>query len=258
MAGKPPFGLVLRLWLAVMLVAVGAAAVIAEVGAKHLRDRQEALRHDRFLHTARDLRIPLEGAVALGLPLEQAPRVQDMLEREQAVAGTLSIEVFDPQGRILFGTDRSFLGDLVADRWMDAAHTAQAAPWTAEDPDARVIGVPILNGFGAVVGTVVVRHARTSDTTGLALLAADRALLPLVLGGAALFAALAFLVLSRMMAGLGGDLATARAALSPAGGASAGAGPLAASATAAAGAVRVAHARMESALDSARKADADA
>ncbi len=258
MADKPPFGLVLRLWLAVMLVAAGAAALIAEVGASHLRDRQEALRHDRFLHTARDLKIPLEGAVALGLPLEQAPRVQDMLEREQAAAGSLSIEVFDPQGRILFGTDRSFLGDLVADRWMDAAATAQAAPWTAEDPDARVIGVPILNSFGALVGTVAVRHARTPDTTGLALLSSDRSLLPLVLGGAALFAALAFLVLSRLMAGLGGDLAAARAALGRGTEPSADAGPLAASAAAAAEAARSAHARMDAALDSARKADADA
>lgn len=257
MAGErcaPPFGLVLRLWLAVMVVAAVVAGLIAEVSGSHLRDRQEALRHDRFLHTARDLKIPLEGAVALGLPLEQAPRVQDMLEREHAAAGTLSIEVFDPQGRILFGTDRSFLGDLVTERWLERAG---AEPWAAEDPDALVIGVPILNGFGGVVGTVAVRHAKAPAGSGLTLLAADRDSLWMAVGGAVVFAGLAFLTLSRLMARLGGDLAGAREALArPA--PAAGGGALTAAANAAAAAARDAHARMESALETARKADLDA
>lgn len=256
-SATPPRGLVLRLWLSVLVVAALGALLIAEVAGAHLRERQEALRTDRFLHAARDLRIPLEGAVALGLPLAQAPRVQDMLEREQAQAGALSIEVFDPQGRILFGTDRSFLGDLVADGWLEAARAAGAQPWLAEDPDALVVGMPVLNTFGIVVGTVAVRHAKVPVVSAPALLAADRPMLLAAIIGAAVFAAVSFLVLGRLMAGLGGDLAAARQALLhraevPA------AGPLASAAVAGAATARQTLARMDEALDAARRADADA
>lgn len=255
-AAAPPFGLVLRLWLVVMAACAAAAAVVATQAADHLRDRQAALRTDRVLHVAHDLRIPLEGAVALGLPLEQAPRVQDMLEREQAGAGALSIEVFDPQGRILFGTDRSFLGDLVAERWLAAARAAGPRPWTAEDPDALVVGVPVSNSFGAIVGTVAVRHAPVARVTALDLLAPTPEARWLAGGGVLVFAGAAFLLLSRLLAGLGDELAAARRALTRPGDAPS--GPVSAAAEGAALAARAAGERMDHALAEARRIDADA
>lgn len=254
-AGAPPLGLVVRLWLVLMVVAAVTAGLVAEVAAGHLRDRQAALRGDRMLHVARDLQGALEGVVGLGLMLEQAPRVQDMLERAQAGADALSIEVFDPKGRILFGTDRSFLGDLVAERWMAAAERASGV-WTVEDPDALVVGVPVTDTLGAVVGTIAVRHAKVPRPSALALLAPEPEERLLIGGGVLLFAGVAFLTLSRLLAGLGSGLAAARKALAHPEDAAGGA--LAQAAASAARAVHAAAQAQDRALAEARRIDADA
>ena len=120
-AARAIWGLAFRLWAVVMVVMALTFWLLAEWTGAQLRSQHAEVQTERFLQVARDLVLPLEAALALGLPLQQIPRFQDLLEREETLAGALSIEVYDTQGRILFGTDRSFIGDLVAAHWLDLA-----------------------------------------------------------------------------------------------------------------------------------------
>lgn len=164
MAADTPIRLLAPLWLGLTLVAAITGALMVDVGTVALRKRAESIREERFRHSAQTLRLWVEGALSLGLPLEQLPRVQSMLEAERAAApGTLSIELFDRHGRVLFGTDRSFVGDLVSENLLNSATAAGSAAWHVQEDDAPVAGAPVVNGFGVVVGQVAVHYAPVSD-----------------------------------------------------------------------------------------------
>ncbi|MFD2233865.1 hypothetical protein, partial [Phaeospirillum tilakii] len=204
----PPWRLIRPLWAGLVALAAAAALLLTWVADEASHARLDQLRAARALTLAHSLKEPLEAAISLGLPLDQLPRAQDLLEREQARSGTLSIELFDPQGRVVFGTDRSFLGDLVAQRWLGLAAAAGTRPWQAEEDGSGVVGLPLLNGFGVPVGQLAVRYGT----------AAAAPLLPppllavaiLLLAGAAL---LLGLTLARAHRPLGRRLARARRAL---------------------------------------------
>jgi len=208
MRAKAPVRLLRPLWLALVAVAVAAALLIVHIAGASLRQRTELVRQERFLHAAQTLKVAVEGALTLGLPLEQLPRMQDMLEREQAATpGSLSIEIFDLQGRVLFGTDRSFLGDLVSERWLQLAGAGGTAAWHGEDDLAQVVGAPVVNGFGAVLGHVAVRYPRITEN--------DLPTLPLpamiaVAAALTAFAAVLAALLRRHYRDLGANLAAAR------------------------------------------------
>lgn len=203
-----PWLLLGRPWLRVVALALAAMVALAVLGAVDLRHHMADLRAARFLNTAQNLKVTLEAAMALGLPLEQLPRAQEMLEREHAATpATLSIEVFDPQGRVLYGTDRSFLGDLVEERWLELAQAAGDGGWRSGD---GAVGVPLLNGFGVAVGHVAVRYGASGEQ---ALPAFDRATLAVLGGGLAVFALVLAAVFEWAFGDLGRELRGARAVL---------------------------------------------
>lgn len=203
-----PWRLLARPWLRVVALVAVATVALALGGAADLRGRMADVRAARFLNTAQNLKVTLEAAMALGLPLDQLPRAQEMLEREHAATtATLSIEVFDPEGRVLYGTDRSFLGDLVHERWLDLAQSAGEEGWRSGD---GAVGVPLLNGFGVAVGHIAVRYAETGED---AVPAFDRATLGVLATGVALFAAALALAFELCFARIGRDLRAARAVL---------------------------------------------
>jgi len=207
--GRATLSLALRLWVVVMLVMALTFWFLAEWTGSQLRSQHAEVQTERFLQVARDLVLPLEAALALGLPLQQIPRFQDLLEREQTLAGALSIEVYDTQGRILFGTDRSFIGDLVAAHWLDVVYQAPLPFWSAVDPDANVLGLPIKNSFGTEVGTLALRYAPMSEQSGLRLwLPSGQAV---VLAAVTLMAVAGggFVLMMMLMTSLGRDLASA-------------------------------------------------
>lgn len=245
-----PWRLLSRLWLALVVVAALLAVALVVVAAADLRRQMAEVRGARFLNTAQNLKVTLEAAIALGLPLEQLPRVQEMLEREHAATpATLSIEVFDPQGRVLYGTDRSFLGDLVHERWLALAKAAGDGSWHSDD---GAVGVPLINGFGVAIGHVAVRFAATGESEVPAF---DRATVTLMLPLLAAFALALAVAFERVFAPLGRDLSAARAVLR---GGQAEGGPLAAAAARAVALDRAERQAMEAALTQARRIDDDA
>lgn len=245
-----PWRLLWPLWLALVALAALVAVVLVVVGAADLRQQMAEMRGARFLNTAQNLKVTLEAAIALGLPLEQLPRVQEMLEREHAATpATLSIEVFDPQGRVLYGTDRSFLGDLVHERWLALANAAGGGSWHSDD---GAVGVPLINGFGVAVGHVAVRFAVTGESE---IPAFDRATVMLMLALLAGFALALAVVFERVFAPLGRDLSAARAVLR---GGQGGGGPLVIAAAHAVALDQAERKAMDAALTQARRIDDDA
>lgn len=102
---------------------------------------------DRLAFTVEDIASNLETRLNLGLPLGSMRDVQDLLEtRRGDDPAVLSIEVFDPEGRVLFGTDRSFIGDLISPRWLetfqDRAAMLERRQATGEAAGAQTGGVP--------------------------------------------------------------------------------------------------------------------
>lgn len=246
-----PWLLLGRPWLRVVALAALVAAALALWGAVDLRHRMADLRAARFLNTAQNLKVTLEAGMTLGLALEQLPRVQEMLEREQgATPATLSIEVFDPQGRVLFGTDRSFLGDLVEERWLDLAAASGGGPWRSGD---GAVGVPLVNGFGVTVGHVAVRYV-ASDPGSMP--AFDRSTLAVLSGGVAVFALMLAAVFEWCFGCLGRDLREARAVAE--GNVAAPESPLAQLTADAVARVEAAHGAIDEALAEARRLDDDA
>ena len=145
------------LWAGLVGLAALAAGLLWLVAGDFTQEQLAQLRATRALYLAHTLKEPLEAEISLGLPLDQLPRAQDLLEHEQARSDALSIELFDPRGRVVFGTDRAFLGDLVAESWLNRAAAAGTQPWFALDPDADVVGLPLVNGFGGVIGQIAIR-----------------------------------------------------------------------------------------------------
>ena len=96
----------------------------------------------RFEFVVSDIRQRIETQMDLGLALSGLQGVSERLEGYiRADQQILSIEVFDDTGAVLFSTDPSFVGDLVAEEWMIAWRTSRGRDvWSDLERDAGVGG----------------------------------------------------------------------------------------------------------------------
>jgi hypothetical protein len=94
--------------------------------------------------------------------LDGLRNVQDLLDREKSRdTNILSIEAFDQNGSVVFSTDRTFIGDLIANRWLAAWKQADKELWYVQEEDALVVGGPLVNSFDAVIGGIALRYSRS-------------------------------------------------------------------------------------------------
>jgi|GEM_PF-2994617 len=175
-----------RIALTIIVVFVNAMGLTALLNLHKFDQLLTQVLRDRLAFTVEDLRSNLETRLNLGLPLETMRHVQDTLEQRRLDdPNILSIEVFDPEGQVLFGTDRSFIGDLISPRWL-ATFRAQAEAeagsgdgigvgkvgagagaggertFLVHDPDALVVGTRIASNLGDSAGGIAIRYARAA------------------------------------------------------------------------------------------------
>ncbi|GEM_PF-2516840 len=116
----------------------------------------------RFEAVLQDMKNSVETSLALGLPLNALRNTQPLIEREKNQDDQiLSIEVFEFDGNVVFATDRSFVGDLISEQWLETRKLSQDQNhWSLREDDALVIGVPLVNSLDIEVGGIALRFSR--------------------------------------------------------------------------------------------------
>ena len=146
-----------------MVVILAAGVAMTTVLSAHMFERTLSdFLTSRFEFEINDVRQRVETQMDLGIALNDLQGVSEMLEEyQQADEQILSIEVFDDRGAVLFSTDPSFVGDLVAEEWVAAWRAGRGRQvWSNLERDARVVGVPLRDNLGRDVGSLALRYSR--------------------------------------------------------------------------------------------------
>ena len=118
----------------------------------------------RFEVVGQDIKHSIEGSVNLGIPLSQIENTQEILNRVKAGdEQIISIEVFEisgTEGKRIFGTESSVIGQKVPGDWVKSAERADAATWQFDEDDAYGLGIALINNFNKRIGGVVLRYSR--------------------------------------------------------------------------------------------------
>lgn len=164
---------VLMLSLALLLTL--AAAVFGWVAT--LEQRGAMLRESRFQYSLNSVRSSLESGLQLGLLLPDLPAAQELIEQNRMQERViLSIDVFDPEGRIVFTTDNGGVGAAIPRAWLGPClsrarnRDGDNPNWSSQDDEGRLLCGPLVNGYEQVAGGVVLRYRLSDRASTLGLL----------------------------------------------------------------------------------------
>lgn len=142
-------------------VCVFAVALTATLNVYKYDSSLGELVRSRFTFLLRDMRNTLETGMNLGLPLKGLDNVPELIRAHAARdPEILSIEIFGPDGTVLFGTDASFVGDLVAATWLEAWRRSTDPIWDLRERDAETLGITLQDSLGQVAGAIALRYSR--------------------------------------------------------------------------------------------------
>ena len=119
-----------------------------------------ALGESRFQFSLNTVRAALESGLRLGFNPADLPGAQLQIDQARArEQGILSIDIFDPQGRIVFTTDHSGVGVSVPEAWRTPclARTSGAIWFSTDDNDNLQCAV-LLNAYEQVSAAVLLRY----------------------------------------------------------------------------------------------------
>lgn len=189
--------------LAILLCTAAATAIF---GYSKFEGVLSSLVRSRYSVVVFSIKKDIEDRLALGLPLRQLRQVQDAIEREKIDQPQIQgIEVFDAAGEIIFDTDRGAVGAAVSLDWVQAAQAAGHQTFARSEEDSLIVGLPLVDVLGRVVGAVVLRYPAASVAEEVRPLLAGQARSGLIL--LAGFAALAVLGTYAVLAPFGRRLA---------------------------------------------------
>lgn len=180
------------LWLLILLAGVLLIAFLL----LNIRAREEqGIQQARLSLTLTGLQEAIEGDLALGLDLPDQQGIQPKLERALSIDSHLhAIDVVDRAGIALFSTDRGAIGEPSHPTITQAAEAGgqEDRAWSTLVGSQAVMGIPLHNAFGEVVGHVNISYAApvpAMQWVGTQLLQ-DKIANPIVLTTCALLAAL--------------------------------------------------------------------
>jgi Tfp pilus assembly protein PilN len=160
------FGVVL---LALVLLVSLGVFVIWQQG---VRQQLDALREERFRFSLAHVKTSLEASLLLGMTAHDLPGAQALIGQVRSrQPDILSIDVFDPQGQVVFSTDPGAVGLQVPHTWSGPCLKQGGNPWSTHADDADLQCVGLVNAFDQPAGGVLLRHRLPSrNNPGLALL----------------------------------------------------------------------------------------
>ncbi|GAB5467237.1 MAG: hypothetical protein Kilf2KO_02670 [Rhodospirillales bacterium] len=158
----------------IALLAVTALSVLSGQ-ATHQGLRQLEIERLRFLVSS--LSSTVEANLGLGLPIEDLPALQALLERDlDTEPNVRAIEIVGPQETALYSTERGAIGEAIPQSWREAIEDRHSDVWLAEDRGEVAIGEVVRNDFDQPTGHVVLIvageqvHPALSLSLGLAAL----------------------------------------------------------------------------------------
>ena len=154
-------GFAYRIALVLALTLVAGTALTSVLSVHKFERILADLLTSRFEFVVNDLRGRVETQMDLGLALVDLENINDELDTLLINDGQiLSIEIFDDTGTVVYSTDPSFIGDLVAEDWMFGWQVNMANSWSMLENDAGVVGVGLQNNLNQDVGSVALRYSR--------------------------------------------------------------------------------------------------
>ena len=147
------------LWLLIVLAGIALiASLLLDV-----RAQEEAqIQRSRLSLTLVELQDAIEGDLALGFDLPDHRGIQPRLERALASDTQLyAVDVVDRAATALFSTDRGAIGEALQPRAARAAEAGarQDRVWSAVLAGETIMGLPLHNAFGEVVGHISATYA---------------------------------------------------------------------------------------------------
>lgn len=143
--------------IVVCLFAVGMATLLNYYKYK---STVEKVVRDRVLITANTIDNSVESSLSLGMGFAELTMLPSLMERERAADRlVIAIEVFDPSGKVLYGTATDRVGKRVPDSWLAAASRAKEEWWVEEDKEFAA-GIVVRNNFNLTVGYLAIRYDR--------------------------------------------------------------------------------------------------
>jgi hypothetical protein len=148
-----------RLGLALALVLAFAFGLLGFLAYEKHRKAFGGLVQARVGAVTLDLGAAADAGINIGLPLAAMSNLGELFQREAMDdREILSIDAFDPEGRIVHSSDPRRIGEAVPSRWSTAAQAG--GRWRVEEADAFVSGVSMRNSYDAPEGALAVRYDR--------------------------------------------------------------------------------------------------
>ena len=153
----------IRAALTIVFILTLAVAMTGILSLYQLRSFSNEFLRDKMVLVLAPVRESMETSLALGLPLRALPGAQRAVRNTLAAdSQILSVEFFAPDGNILYSSDESLLGDLVAEEWTLEWDVGDDPFWTREERDAKVIGLRVEDALGVEVGSLALRYSRAA------------------------------------------------------------------------------------------------
>lgn len=117
----------------------------------------------RYEYVVLDLRSTIQTGFDMRLSLNQMANLNSATKRAfEADEVIQAIEIYGPDGTILFRAGAKTRNQLVPDTWRRATREPKTRIWSVDDDDSLVIGADIVGGDGKVVGGIALRARRAS------------------------------------------------------------------------------------------------
>lgn len=144
-----------RLLLVVACAIVAALLAVAATAWRASGDVGDAIERGRATYLLGVIRTAAETNLSFGLPLDQMPAIEALMEREKlSDPSILAIDVFYPEGRSVYSTDRGALGEPVLATWTEALRAPGL--WQLSAHRELVLGTRIENELGTAAGGVAI------------------------------------------------------------------------------------------------------
>jgi len=162
-----------RVGVSIVSSIIIAVALVLMLTYLKAQDSLANMVESRNAFVAGTVKTRLELGLGLGLELETLNNIQDIINAAAAADPNIeAIQVFGPQGQVMFGAGREGHNAAVPASWQHLL--TQGRPdeaWSIRDSSALVTGVALTNSFEQVVGGLAISYSRQSfDATSRAML----------------------------------------------------------------------------------------
>jgi len=162
-------GLGVRITVVLCVLLTASVALVAVLSLDKYRETLRRVVENRFGYVLQDVVRTTTLGLDLQLPLAEITSLQGALDRARAEHADLRyVEIFDAEGRILFSTDPTTVGDALPDAWIYQNTGTEGGLWRRRDEGDLVLGQAVRSRFDQVVGGVVLAYSEEPIERGLA------------------------------------------------------------------------------------------